>query len=70
MPNQRDKTKTLVSALISEEDYQRIKNLAKESRTSLARVVDTILHESLSDIELTPEDYEEIARRIREKEEK
>ena len=63
MLNQRDKSKTLISVLIREEDYQRIKNLEKEAGTSLARVIDATLHESLSEEELIPSNYEEIARR-------
>lgn len=70
MPNQHDVNKVVVSTQVTEEDNRRLDKLAEEAEISKAKLIGSILHEQLSDVPLTAEDYELIAGRIRAKIEK
>lgn len=66
MPNQPNPEKRVMSFYISREVYYQAKRLAERHGLSLSSMIALILERECRSVELTPEDYESIAREIRE----
>lgn len=60
VPGQRHPSKANLSVSIPRELHQSLKRLAKERKTTVTEMVEYVLWRETKDIELTPEDYEEI----------
>jgi hypothetical protein len=60
VPGQRHPSKANLSVSIPRELHQSLKRLAKERHTTVTELVEYVLWRETKDVELTPEDYEEI----------
>ena len=65
MPNQHDPRKRSLAVYISRERYYQVKRLAAREGISMSRLLEILVEQAVRDIELTPEDYEQIASEIR-----
>jgi hypothetical protein len=60
VPGQRHPSKANLSVSIPRELHQSLKRLAAQRETTVTELVEYVLWRETKDIELTPEDYEEI----------
>lgn len=65
MPNQPDIYKRILNVRIDRETYEKIRKLATQQHKTMSAVVTAWIVEGTLNINLTAEDYEEIARQIR-----
>lgn len=65
MPNQHDPRKRSLAVYISRERYYQVKRLAKREGISMSRLLEILVEKAVRNIILTPEDYEQIAKEIR-----
>lgn len=65
MPNQHDPKKRSLAVYISRERYYQVKRLAQREGISMSRLLEILVERAVRDITLTPEDYEQIAKEIR-----
>jgi hypothetical protein len=64
MPNQRSADKVCVSAYVPRTTQRRLKKLADKRGQSLTELVESLYIEATREIELTPEDYRQIANEV------
>lgn len=64
MANQRSADKVCVSAYVPRTTARRLKKLAEKREQSLTELVEALYIEATRDIELTPEDYRQIANEV------
>jgi predicted DNA-binding protein len=64
MPNVRAKDKECLSVWLPSGLYQRLKRMAKSRKIPMTKLVEELIYHETKNIELSPEDYREIARRI------
>lgn len=65
MANQPAKDKKFISLLLKRELIAKLEKLAKHRGQTRSELIATLLEEASRSVELTPEDYERIAREIR-----
>lgn len=65
MPNQPSVYKQTIAVRITRELYHKVGSLAKMHGVNMSELLVVVLERETRDIELTPEQYEEIAREIR-----
>jgi hypothetical protein len=65
MPNQHSPDKAVLSFYISRALKLRLQRLAEKNGTTLSQLIVAILSVETEDIELTAEDYEQIAKEVR-----
>lgn len=65
MPNQHDPAKRTLAVYLSREKYYKIKRLAAKHHISMSGLLEILIDRAVCDIELEPEDYEKIAKEIR-----
>lgn len=65
MPNQRSKDKVVLSFYIPRALSHRLRKLAKLRKQTLTSLIESLISDAVSDIELSAEDYEKIAQEIR-----
>ena len=65
MPNQPSPKKQIIGARISRELYHKVETLAKRHKLPISKLLVIILEKETRDIELTPEQHEQIAQEIR-----
>lgn len=69
-PNKPDPTKRILNARVDRELYEKLKRMADAAHKSMTDIIIEELTTATKHIKLTAEDYEEIARQIREAESK
>ncbi len=65
MPNQHDPRKRSLAVYILRERYYQVKRLAERMGISMTRLLEILIEKAVREIELTPEDYEQIAKEVR-----
>ncbi len=68
MPDKRHKDRRGLIVYLTHEQYAKFKKKAAQIGMSMAEIVTAHIVIMTRDVTLTPEDYEEIARRIRQRE--
>lgn len=66
MPNKPDIYKRILNLRIDRETYEKVRKLARERKCTMSDIVLRWVVEGTINVNLTPEDHEEIARQIRE----
>ena len=64
MPNMPDPNKVVVSAQVTRETYHRLKKIAEASGRSISATASSVLRDALENVQLSADDYLEIAREI------
>ena len=66
MPNMPDTNKVVVSAQVTRETHHRLKKIAEASGRSISATASSVLRDALENVQLSADDYLEIAREIQE----
>lgn len=66
MPGQRSIDKATLSVYVTRTNLARLRKLAKREGKTLTDVVNRLIFEAVGDIELEPEDYEQISKEQKE----
>jgi hypothetical protein len=66
VPGQRHRDKTTLSVYLTRPLMQRLRRLAAQRGETVTTVIESMVMVQTRDVELTPEDYEQIARETRE----
>ncbi len=66
MPNQHDPAKRSLAIYLTRERYYQVKKLAAKHDISMSKLLGIMIEREVRNIELTPEDYEQIAKEIAE----
>ena len=66
MPNMPDPNKVVVSAQVTRETHRRLKKIAEASGRSISATASSVLRDALENVQLSAEDFLEIAREIQE----
>ena len=64
MPNMPDQNKVVVSAQVTRETHRRLKKIAEASGKSISATASSVLRDALENVQLSADDYLEIAREI------
>ena len=66
MPNMPDPNKVVVSAQVTRETHRRLKKIAEAAGRSISATASSVLRDALENVQLSAEDFLEIAREIQE----